>query len=255
MYTSRRQQPGWPLPAIVGGAALFLCGSAAPARAEIDVEVFAGAHFYSIDGRLGRQLALSDETTALQHSGIFGLRIGYLPIPRLGIEAEIGASPTRMRGQDGQYAMLPLRLHLLVNLMTGRFRPFVLAGGGTHLGSPIGPGILQTDAVGAIHVGAGAKFDIQPNWGLRLDGRVIFPEGVDHKLALAPEGEVLLGVYARFGGPVTPPAPPPPAEPQSPSPPPAEPQSQSQSPAESPAPPPSPPPPPPPPSPPPPPAP
>lgn len=204
MYTSTRRQSRWPLLLFWGGA--VLCGGVTPARAEIDIEVFGGAHFYSTDGRLGRKLGLSDETTALQHSGIFGLRVGYLPIPRLGIEAEIGASPTRMRGQDGQYAMLPLRLHLLVNLMTGRFRPFVLAGGGGHLGSPIGPGLLQTDAVGAIHAGAGAKFDIRPNWGLRLDGRVIFPEGVDHKLAIAPEGEVLLGVYARFGG--TAPAPP-----------------------------------------------
>ncbi|HRI52519.1 MAG TPA: OmpA family protein [Pseudomonadota bacterium] len=187
------------------------------ARADIEVGVFGGGKFYSEDGSLARVRALEDPNSALQHSGVFGLRVGYLPIPRLALEGELGISPTMMRGSlsypDGQpvpdsqaqVAVIPIRAHLLINFLTGRVRPFALLGGGGHISVPLSIGALQTDAKGAIHAGAGLAFDVRPGWGLRFDGRFILAEGVTK--VLTPEGEVLAAVFGHFGS--APPPPPP----------------------------------------------
>ena len=191
------------------------------AQADVEVGMFGGGKFYSEDGSLARGRALGDPNSALQHSGVFGLRIAYLPIPRLALEGELGVSPTGMRGSlsfpDGQpvpnsqaqAAVMPIRAHLLINVLTGRVRPFVLVGGGGHVSVPLSTGVLLTDAKGAIHAGAGLAFDVRPGWGLRFDGRFIMAES-DTKV-LTPEGEVLAAVFGHFGGvPLPPPAPPPP---------------------------------------------
>lgn len=210
-------------PRICGLAVLFLLGGGAllgspAARAEVEVGVMAGAKFYSTDGALSRD-GLTDEQTALSHSGTFGLRLGFLPISRLALEAEIGISPTAMRGDltfpsgvrlaSAQVAVVPLRAHLLINIATGKVRPFVLLGGGGHLSAPLSPGIVRTDAKGVLHAGAGLAFDIRPSWGLRLDGRFLLAEG--QSAVFTPEGEVLAAVFGRFGAAPPPAAPPPPA--------------------------------------------
>lgn len=205
------------------GPVLFgvLAAQAATSTAQADVEVgvFGGGKFYSEDGSLARTRALGDPNSALQHSGVFGLRIAYLPIPRLALEGELGVSPTGMRGSlsfpDGQpvpnsqaqAAVIPIRAHLLINFLTGRVRPFVLVGGGGHVSVPLSTGALQTDAKGALHAGAGLAFDVRPGWGLRFDGRFIMAEG-DTKV-LTPEGEVLAAVFGHFGSAPPPPPPPP----------------------------------------------
>lgn len=188
------------------------------AQADVEVGVFGGAKFYSEDGTLARARVLGEPNTALQHSGVFGLRVGYLPIPRLALEGEIGVSPTGMRGPlrfpDGQpvpdsqaqAAVIPIRAHLLINFLTGRVRPFALIGGGGHVSVPLSTGALQTDAKGALHAGAGLAFDVRPGWGLRFDGRYILAEGATQ--VLTSEGEVLAAVFGHFGS-APPPAPPP----------------------------------------------
>lgn len=187
------------------------------AQADVEVGIFGGAKFYSEDGSLARARAPGDPSSALSHSGVFGLRIAYLPIPRLALEGEVGVSPTGMRGPlsfpDGQpvpnsqaqAAVMPIRAHLLINFLTGRVRPFVLLGGGGHVSVPLSTGALQTDAKGALHAGAGLAFDVRPGWGLRFDGRFILVEGSTQ--VLTPEGEVLAAVFGHFGS--APPPPPP----------------------------------------------
>lgn len=186
-----------------GVALAGLLACAGTARAEIDVEIFGGGKFYSGDGILGRKSPsiIGDPNSAFRHSGLIGLRLGYVPIPRLAIEAEIGASPTRtgdLFGTQPSVTVIPFRAHALVNILTGRLRPFVLLGGGGEISSPLGSGLIQTDVVGELHAGAGAKFDVRPNWGLRLEGRFLLVQGIER--ALVPEGEVFLGVYGRFSG-------------------------------------------------------
>lgn len=214
MHMKRRLWFHAALAGMLGGA---LLGSA-PAHADMELGVFGGGKFFSSDGALSRDGLTDQPDSALAHSGIFGLRIGYLPIPRLALEGEIGVSPTSMRGSllfpDGnqldapKVAVFPLRAHLLINILTGRVRPFVLVGGGGHLSAALSPGVVRDDAKGALHAGAGLAFDIRPGWGLRFDGRFLLSQG--SSAPLTPEGEVLAAVFGRFGA-APPPPPPPPA--------------------------------------------
>lgn len=195
-----------------------LLGGIDAARADIEVGVFGGYKHYSTDNALGQPRNLPEYLegggTSLYPSGVLGLRVAVLPIPRLAIEGEIGVSPTGMRGsllrrsptQDdldhatntqAQLAVIPARVHLLINLLTGKVRPFLLVGGGGHISSPMSPGILRTDGKGALHAGGGIGFNIRPTWGLRFDGRIVLSEGQSQ--AFVPEGEALAAIWGHFG--------------------------------------------------------
>jgi len=194
---------------------------ASSARADMEMSVMAGGKFYSPNGALSRGGLYDQPGSALAHSGIFGLRLGWLPIPRLAVEAELGVSPTSMVGNliypNGveinapKVAVIPLRAHLRLNILTGRVRPFVLLGGGGHLSAALSPGIIRDDSKGALHAGAGLAFDVRPGWGLRFEGRFLLSEGTS--VPLTPEGELLASFFGRFGAPPPPPPPPPPAPP------------------------------------------
>ena len=203
-----------------------LLALSATAHAETEVGIFGGYKFFSTDNPLSRARALDTTNsaldvsdTALRNSGVFGVRLAYLPIPRIALEAEVGVSPSGMRGPlkfpDGtpvpdsqaSVAVMPLRAHVRINILTGSFRPFLLVGGGGQLSSPLSPGILQTDAKGALHAGAGFMFNIRPSWGFRVDGRFIMAQG--NTSLFTPEGEILGAVFARFGKEAPPPPPPP----------------------------------------------
>lgn len=202
-------------------ASALLCGglllASSPALADVELGMMGGGKFYSSDGSLSRAFLENQPNSALGHSGIFGVRVAYLPIPRLALEGEVGVSPTAMRGslvfpsgveiQGAKIGVVALRAHLLINLSTGRVRPFVLLGGGGHLSAALSPGVVRDDSKGAVHAGAGLAIDVRPGWGLRFDGRFLLSQGTS--AVLTPEGEVLAAVFGRFGGapaPVTPPA-------------------------------------------------
>jgi outer membrane protein OmpA-like peptidoglycan-associated protein len=193
---------------------MLLAASESPGRAEIDADIFAGAHLWSGDNRLSRADNPTDGNV-FAHSGLFGLRLAYVPIPHLAIEGELAILPTSTIDESSRLGVLAVRGHLLVNLLTGRFRPFVLAGGGGMISMPTVASPLKSDAEGELHAGVGFKIDFVPNWGLRLDGRAVFPQGLSQ--TFTAEGEVLIGFYGRFGVarkvPLLMPPPPPPLPP------------------------------------------
>ena len=185
-----------------------LCALSGSARAEIDAGVFAGVHFFNDDNRLGRASHPASEN-GIDHGGLVGIRLSYVPLPRLAIEAELGIVPTSSHDGLSRLGVMPARAHLLVNLLTGRVRPFLLAGGGGMFAMPTAGSRLEQDAVGEFHAGGGLQVDIVNNWGLRLDGRAVFPQAMSQ--TLTTEGEILLGFYGRFdrkeAAPLPPPAP------------------------------------------------
>ena len=182
-------------PSLLLSAMALLTSVERPAHAEIDAGVFAGVHFFNDDNRLGR-LNTATTTNGLDHSGIVALRIAYVPIPRLAIEAELGIIPTSSHDGSSRVGVMAARGHLLLNLLTGRVRPFLLAGGGGMFAMPSTGSKIAQDAEGALHLGAGLQADVSKGWGLRLDGRAVFPQGISQ--ALTTEGEILLGFYGRF---------------------------------------------------------
>lgn len=188
--SARRLLPGCLLSAL----AISTCLEGA-AHAEIDAGFFVGAHLFNDENRLSRSGSPTPQN-GLDHSGIVGLRFAYLPIPRLALESELGIIPTSTHDASSRLGVLALRGHLLVNLLTGRVRPFLLAGGGGMFSMPSAGSKLKSDLEGALHAGAGLQVDFVKNWGLRIDGRAIFPQAIEQPLTV--EGEVLLGFYGRF---------------------------------------------------------
>jgi OmpA-OmpF porin, OOP family len=181
-------------------AAVLFAPSLAHADVPVEAGAFAGGHFFNSDNRLGRP---EDTTggTALQNTGAFGFRFGFLLHQRVELEAELLLAPTQTRDHIAQVLAFGWRGHVLVHLMTGRVRPFVLAGGGgmTSSSSDTNIGGASQDTKGELHLGAGLKVDITCRFGLRVDGRVQFGRATGEGTYFTEDGEVLLGLYGMFG--------------------------------------------------------
>lgn len=184
--------------AIVLALAVWLCCGAARAH-DFEITGMLGTHLFSPSNELGRP-DLETRDTAPQHSGAVGLNLSYAPHPRIALELEGVLLPTFTR--DGQATVIGLgyRGHLLVHLLTGRFRPFLLLGGG-GISSIFSSdtSVIGIDTDEAFHAGAGLKVDLTRHVGLRLDGRVLVVPRVEDD-ALTPEGEIFVGAYWRWGG-------------------------------------------------------
>jgi OOP family OmpA-OmpF porin len=200
------------------GALLLAPTSAHAYTPEYELGVFGGAHLWNPDNGLGRQDALIQ----YNHGAEFGVRLGLGLHKRFMLEAELAVAPsgiTDNRPQSVTAAGMMInptqalgigyRIHGLINLMTGRVRPFLLLGGGGLTVSSSNPNVIVSDTTGSLDLGAGLKVDVTYNWGLRLEGRAVLVPGGPDATHLVPDGEVLLGVMGFFGdrrGGVAPPA-------------------------------------------------
>jgi len=98
-------------------------------------------------------------------------------------------------------------------------RPFALVGWGALSSFPKDTSVVPKDSDNMFHVGVGSKFPLTDYFGLRLDGRIMFPPAAfvnSGKYAESyfhgPDYELLLSAYVAFGK--SRPAPPAPALPQ-----------------------------------------
>jgi len=193
----------------------------------IEIGVFGGVHFYNKNHGLSRSEG-DDEGTSPDTGGAFGVRIGYNLNEWIGAEGEFMLSPTRTRNDSTRLMILGYRAHIIGTFLhSGYVRPFALVGFGALSSFPgtydandgqYYPRYRDTD--GFFHFGIGAKVPLTDMFGLRLDGRGMFPPSAFHKVTTSgDEGgwtgfdwEVLLSAYLGFGGeqPAPPPPPPPP---------------------------------------------
>lgn len=175
----------------------------------LETGAFGGGHFFSDRNRLGRRLNAPDGN-ALEHGGLFGFRVGFLFHPRVSLETELALSPTNTKDSTASALIFGYRVQLLVNILTGRVRPFVLVGAGGFTSSSSNSDSFKQGTREELHAGAGLMVDIGCNWGLRLDGRAQFGPSTKG-LFFATDGEVALALYGRFGKSITekckPPAP------------------------------------------------
>jgi hypothetical protein len=137
----------------------------------------------------------------------------------LSIETELALMPTTTPLNNATVLAFGWRLHGLVHILTGRWRPFVLVGGGGLTSSPSDPTVQYQDTRGELHAGVGLKADIRCNWGLRADARIQF-EQATKGVYFTEDWELTLGLYGVFGKPIVarcatpvPPTPPPPPQP------------------------------------------
>lgn len=96
-----------------------------------------------------------------------GLRLAYMPLSFLGLEAEFMGGAGQLEDGEGA-AVWAGRGHLLLQVPTRRVNPFVLVGGG-RLG-------VSSDAVGddddpALHFGGGLKINVHRRVALRVEAR------------------------------------------------------------------------------------
>jgi outer membrane protein OmpA-like peptidoglycan-associated protein len=193
------------------GAALLL-GAFTPSSAsatplQLELGAFGGWHYFARDNQLGRDVGSTDENR-LKQSGTFGLRLGFIVHPLVDLEAELGLTPTSAEVNRGTPAAmsanalaLNYRAHLLVHVLKGKIRPFLLVGGGGNSISSGNTLVLKEDTDGEFHAGVGLKADIQKNWGIRLDGRLyVVPTVNQDRIYATSDFEVLLGFYGLFGG-------------------------------------------------------
>ncbi len=198
----------------------------APQVNPFEIGVFGGVHFYNKDHGLSRDVGDSTGTSP-DTGGVFGFRLAYNLNEWIGAEAEGSISPTRTRNDSTRDIILGYRAHIIGTFLhSGYVRPFALVGYGALSAFPgtfnaddgqTYPRYRDTD--GFFHIGVGAKFPITDMFGLRLDGRVMAPASIAHKIATVgnetgyggPDWEVLLSGYVGFGAEPPPaPAPPPP---------------------------------------------
>jgi hypothetical protein len=186
--------------AIVVIAMLFAAGAPRAARAydaPVEVGAFAGGHYFSDTTRLG---FIASNPHTISSSGLLGFRFGFVLVPRLELETELGLVPTQVESTGDSVLAFGWRAHALVHILTGRWRPFVVAGGGGFTSSTSNPANISTDTRGELHAGVGLKFDVRCNWGLRLDGRVQFEQATHaNSIYFTEDWDIALGVYGLFG--------------------------------------------------------
>jgi hypothetical protein len=155
---------------------------ASPAYAEVEIGGTAGIHVFADDNELGVpdvEMAPSERNSAL-----FGLRLGVFFTPMLGVEAEFGAIPSEAREQVYEIWNLAYRAHVVAQFgadkPNAKLIPFALLGAGAisvvdSKGENAGAARIDTDTDMLLHLGIGAKYRVDNDWGLRLAGRIMFP--------------------------------------------------------------------------------
>ncbi len=200
------------------GVAALAAMTASPAHAGVEVGATAGLHVFSINNELG----VPDEVkaTSLRNSALFGVRLGFMFTDMLGVEVEGGIIPSEDRNLVYDVFVGTLRGHVIAQFRaadpTNKMLPFVVVGaGGSKVLSSDREDRISLDTDAAAYVGVGAKYRVENGWGLRADGRLLFPPSSKNDSA-GMDGEVLLSVYKEFGRKEAPkgeePPPPPPED-------------------------------------------
>ena len=192
-------------PSVVAAlAAGCLAASASVARAGVEIGGMAGVHTFAHDNELG----VNDVPNAnsIRNSALFGLRLGVMFTPMLGIEGEFGLIPSEARQTVFDVWTITYRAHLIAQFRganpEARLLPFIVAGGGAlqvvdNSGSTHDTQIAK-DTDGVLYVGVGLKYLVDNGWGLRLDGRLLFPPSSKDS-GVTEDFEAMLSVYKEFG--------------------------------------------------------
>ncbi len=175
----------------------------APAKLEVGVAL--GGHAFSSDVELGVP-DMPNEPSPVS-GAMFGARIAVPLSNRLAIEGEAMVIPTKDDVLHDAATVYGLRAHVRLDLLTGKLRPFLVAGAGMHVLRSSSPQ-MANDVDQAYHVGAGIRYAVSDRFDVRFDARDLFVPDRDHNGA-TEDYEFTAGVTWRFG--VTEPAAPAPA--------------------------------------------
>jgi OOP family OmpA-OmpF porin len=155
-----------------------------------------GGHAFSSDVELGVDDRMDEPGPA--PGAALGLRVGYQLAQRLAAEGEAIVIETEDDVLGDRATVVGLRAHARFDLLTGKLRPFVVAGLGMHVLRSSSPQ-MDDDTDQAYHWGLGARYALSPKLDVRFDVRhLIVP---DRTLdGATSDVEVTAGVTYRFGG-------------------------------------------------------
>lgn len=190
---------------------LLLIPVAAHAEPRLELGVTAGAHSFSHSTELGVDDDLAEPGPS--SSSLLGARVAYAVLPRLAIEGELTLIPSKDDVLGDRVMVYGLGAHVRFDLLTGKLRPFVVAGIGANIlrsGSPQ----MSNDVDQAYHWGAGVRYALSERVDLRVDARQQIVPDRTHDGATS-DFELLLGATYRIGA-IARPLPPPPPQPAPP---------------------------------------
>jgi OOP family OmpA-OmpF porin len=118
-------------------------------------------------------------------------------VKRLALEGEAVMIPTDDDVLGDEIDVFGLRAHARFDVLTGRFKPFVVVGVGAHVARSDSPQ-MDDDTDRAYHWGAGARFAISDKLDARIDLRHLIVPDRTHDGATS-DVEVTCGMTYRFG--------------------------------------------------------
>jgi len=134
---------------------------------------------------------------AISAGPLIGVRLGYFPIPRVGLEGELAACAGGYADEGGVAQLLTSRLSLAVRVLDrGRFG-FRLIGGAGTWSTLEQRGTSQRVTEAAIHAGAAVTLETSPNLWLRFQLADVVTTARDSGYAHVIEAQ--LGILTRFG--------------------------------------------------------
>jgi len=176
---------------------------------QLELGVFGGVHVFANDLELG--VADAPGVPHPKTAGELGIRAAGTLLPWLSLEGELGLIPTADSIHNYRLYLVTYKMHLLVHLLHGPLRPFVLAGVNWMQVAKAqfdpGPTEIAPDTDFGFHGGVGVKYAVTKKIDARLDARVVFlPNTKDNKDSA--DWEFLGGASYRFGGESAEPPPP-----------------------------------------------
>ncbi len=199
--------------ALVGaGACSSLLASPTVANAGVEVGGTAGIHVFSESNELG--VPDIDNAPSQRNSALFGVRLGIFFGSLIGVEGEFGVVPSEPRDSVFDIWNITYRGHVVAQFRAdnpeNKFIPFVLFGGGAfQVVDSNDETIIGKDTDAMLYGGVGAKYRVDNGWGLRLDGRILFPpksfssgdadDPGEPSDGFTQDYEVLLSIYKEFG--------------------------------------------------------
>ena len=178
--------------------------SAEPRR--IEVGLVLGAHAFSENVELG--VADHAMEPGPVSAGLLGARVALPLNKRFAVEGEASWIPTEDDVLGDEATVYGLAAHARFDILTGRFKPFLVAGVGGHILRSTSPQ-MDNDTDKALHTGIGARFAINNTLDVRLDSRHLIVPGRT-KNGATSDYELSLGITYRFGKPKPKPVPLPP---------------------------------------------
>ena len=181
--------------------ASLLLPAAAHAERRIELGVTLGAHAFSDETELG----VADDMTepGAESAGLLGVRVAVPLRARIAAEGEAIAIPTKDDVLGDKATVYALRAHARIDLLTGRVKPFLVVGLGTHIVRSDSPQ-MDDDADQAYHWGGGVRYAINDKLEARVDLRhLIVPDRT--RDGATSDYEVTAGMTYRVGGSAPPP--------------------------------------------------